>query len=227
MNNDLHRDRISNKSKIRECAIETQILVEEVGSQRRTLLTGDSTTNLIDRRRLINNQIISKSKAFTIGEAREKIQRGGGVKSITENYKCHVNETREIHPESKLFLCSLLPIQSNWNIRDDIAQINAYLKNISEFADSVTYVDVSSAFIQQHGMPELFEEDGLHPSLSGTIKMAATIQEAVSPNVSQRRNTRTGTAREFYRKSKQGFKPAQLDDKIPNNGHPALSKEIE
>ena len=76
-------------------------------------------------------------------------------------------------------------------------------------------------------MTKLFEEDGLHPSLTGTIKMAATIREAVSPNVSQRRNTQTGTAREFYRKSKQGFKLAQLDDKIPYNGHSVLSKETE
>ena len=128
VNNDLHRNRISNKSKIRD-ASEMQITGEEVGLERRTLLIGDSTTNLIDRRRLIRNQIISKSKAFTIDEAREKIQRGGdpkrniifavgindlrngeSVKRITENYKCLVNETREIHPERNLFLCSLLPI---------------------------------------------------------------------------------------------------------------------
>ena len=169
------------------------------GNIRKTLLMGDSTTSLIDRRKLIRIEIISKSMAFTIEEAREKISRGGdpkeniiyvvgindlknreSVEYIMDSMKCLVRETREMYPSSKIFLCSVLPVQTNWIDTTQVVQINSFLENIPNFVEDVYFIDSFSAFTEQQDINKMFEQDGYHPSLQGTLKMAACIRDATS-----------------------------------------------
>ena len=187
------------------------------GNIRKTLLMGDSTTSLIDRRKLIRIEIISKSMAFTIEEAREKISRGGdpkeniiyvvgindlknreSVEYIMDSMKCLVRETREMYPSSKIFLCSVLPVQTNWIDTTQVVQINSFLENIPNFVEDVYFIDSFSAFTEQQDINKMFEQDGYHPSLQGTLKMAACIRDAIKPRrTNQGRISQFRTSREY------------------------------
>ena len=206
---------------------------------RPTLIMGDSSINQIDRRRLLRNQIVSKSKAFTISEAREKIAQGGDLKeniifhlgvndlrdgesvdNINENIKDLVKETRTVHPESKVYLCSILPIQTSWADTAEVIRVNSYMENIPQFIDNIYYVDIFNTFIQEPNLYTLFEDDGLHPNIQGTIKMAGCIRDAVQPRRRRQRAPQIREERQYISSDSR----AKLDPKM-NNGHKVISSK--
>ena len=54
--------------------------------------------------------------------------------------------------------------------------------------DNVFYIDTFGNFVQEKNIASLFEDDGCHPNIQGTIKMAMCIREAVQPRRRPQRN---------------------------------------
>lgn len=87
---------------------------------------------------------------------------------FTDTYTKFVQAVKEQHPDSEIFLQSILPVTQEFDdSRDDIsnAKINAYNELVVAIAEKeeVHYLDVASAFKDDKGcLPEDSNGDGMH-----------------------------------------------------------------
>ena len=87
---------------------------------------------------------------------------------FTDSYTKFVQKVKEQHPDSEIFLQSILPVTQKFDdSRDDIsnAKINTYNELVVEIAEKekVHYLDVASAFKDDRGcLPEDSNGDGMH-----------------------------------------------------------------
>jgi lysophospholipase L1-like esterase len=87
---------------------------------------------------------------------------------FTDSYTKFVQKVKEQHPDSEIFLQSILPVTQKFDdSRDDIsnAKINTYNELVVEIAEKekVHYLDVASAFKDDKGcLPEDSNGDGMH-----------------------------------------------------------------
>ena len=87
---------------------------------------------------------------------------------FTEVYTKFVQSVKEQHPDSQIFLQSILPVTQEFDdSREDISneKINRYNELIVEIAENedVYYLDVASAFKDEKGcLPEDSNGDGMH-----------------------------------------------------------------
>ena len=168
-------------------------------ADRTTLIVGDSTVKLLDKRRLYRNQTISKCRAGTIYEAFQKIRTGGShqmkniilcvglndirngnnVDAIVDDMKCLLEETQLRHPECSVHLCSILPVDTGKVAKQDIDRVNSHFQHFGKYMDNVYYIDLLSAFVSHGSLGDLFESDRIHPNLKGTILMMQTMRHSL------------------------------------------------
>jgi hypothetical protein len=164
---------------------------------RKVLLVGDSTIKYIDKRRVLRDQTISKCRASTISEAHYKIMTGSnhvmekvifcvgfndvknGSRVIQEEMERLLRETTRRHPGCKIYICSILPVNSEQFRKEDIKRTNAQFKQFSTIMDNVYYVDILTEFISHNSMQELFERDQIHPNVKGTTTMTICIRSSL------------------------------------------------
>lgn len=87
---------------------------------------------------------------------------------FTKVYTQFVQDVKKQHPDSQIFLQSILPVTQEFdNSRDDIsnAKINQYNELVVDIAEAedVYYLDVASAIKDEKGcLPEDSNGDGMH-----------------------------------------------------------------
>jgi lysophospholipase L1-like esterase len=168
--------------------------------KRTVLVIGDSTTKLIDKRRLLRHETVSKCRAGTISQVHEKIVTGGthemdkiiicaglndlrggsSPEQVTSEMKCLVDDILSRHPQGYIYICSMLPVNIREVPKQKITRTNSQLEELQKYSERVYYIDLFSAFLNQTSPSwELLEKDGLHPSLKGTIVMMSCIQRKI------------------------------------------------
>jgi predicted house-cleaning noncanonical NTP pyrophosphatase (MazG superfamily) len=192
--------------------------------RRKVLIMGDSTTKLIDKRRLLRQEYVSMCRAATIQDAYEKINIGGphpmdkivfnvglndirngsSIPEIVEDMKDLIHETQYKHPGCSLYICSILPVGSTEVTKRKIASVNTEFCKMQTLYEQVQYVDISAAFSDHETPWVLFEEDGIHPNVKGTIVMMSSIRKKLQFHkrpLHQGLHKTTATNRVSYAKS--------------------------
>jgi len=72
-------------------------------------------------------------------------------------------------PKTDIYFISPKPSISRWQLKDDYVAINQFFKEISEFDDKLTYIDVWTPMLDESGevRKDLFIEDDLHMNATG------------------------------------------------------------
>lgn len=178
---------------------------------RKVLLVGDSTTKLIDKRRLLRQGTISKTRAATIDDAHYKISSHGGqkemdkiifsvglndlrngseIQEIVEGMKYLIDETLYRHPRCFIYICSILPVGSSEVAKQKIIQANAQFERLQKSHERVFYIDISTTFLNQDHIWSLFDDDKIHPNAKGTAVMMNCIRRKVQ-QLDQQHSLRT------------------------------------
>lgn len=174
----------------------------EVTNNRTVLLVGDSTTKNVDKRRVLHEQVVSKCRASTIAEAHYKLtsgsnhtmdkvifsvglndlRNGSSPTQVKEDMEHLLQEAEKRHTGCKLYVCSILPIKCNADMREKIKEVNSYFTHLADTMDKVFYVDILTEFVSYKPMQELFERDSVHPSTKGSLVMAVCIRNSIKQN---------------------------------------------
>lgn len=172
---------------------------DSLKQDRTTLLVGDSVTKLIDKRRLLKNQTVSKCRAGTISEAFYKIQNGGthemkniifcvglndirnntNTDQIVDDMKCVLEETQHKHPHCNVYVCSILPVDTKKVPKQLIDCVNSHFQHFEKYMDNVFYIDLLSAFLSNQPLSDLFDDDRIHPNQKGTVLLMNTIRNSL------------------------------------------------
>ena len=130
-------------------------------SQERTLIIGDSTIKDIDKRKLLRGHKVSKAWAATVEHAKNKINNsddspkdnilfeigvndlkdGGDPDLFMSNIRNLVQQTHECYPDSKIYLCSILPVLESRVPRETVVQVNSFLETMPSYIEYVRYVN--------------------------------------------------------------------------------------
>lgn len=175
--------------------------------ERRTLLVGDSTTKLLDKRVLLKSETISKCRATTINDANAKISSGGphemdkvvfcvglndlrngkSVQQIEKDMRYLIEETMYRHPHSTIYVCSILPVNCREVTSNEILSANKQLRALERLYNSVQYIDTCTEFLNHDTPWTLFDKDGIHPNTRGNITMVSIIRKKLQSSHRQPR----------------------------------------
>lgn len=194
-----HSERTQQAAKRAETRTETS-----ASNIRKVLLMGDSTSKNIDKRRVVRDETISKCRAATIADAHFKITTGSnenkkmqkvvfclGLNELRDGQKDSdvladmkrlIQETKRRHPGCEIYICSILPIRCNENMKREIKSTNKQFSELCESTDKLFYVDIISEFLHHTPMSELFEKDQIHPSVKGALVMTIHIRNRMQGN---------------------------------------------
>ena len=171
-------------------------------SQERTLIIGDSTIKDIDKRKLLRGHKVSKAWAATVEHAKNKINNGDdsskdnilfavGVNDLKDggdpdlfmsNIRNLVQQTHECYPDSKIYLCSILPVLESRVPRETVVQVNSFLETMPSYIEYVRYVNTFDDFLSRMNNEVLWKEDQMHPNMTGTLSLCSTIRKYLLKN---------------------------------------------
>jgi hypothetical protein len=160
------------------------------------LIVGDSTIKHLDKRRLLADQTISKCRAATISDACQKIRSGGShqmeniifcvglndlrngnnVDLVVADMKRLTEETQYRHPRCSIYVCSILPVNTEKATKSTIGNVNSHFKHYPTYMDNVHFIDLLTAFTSHGPLSDLFEADCVHPNQKGTTLMMNIIR---------------------------------------------------
>lgn len=94
-----------------------------------------------------------------------------------------VSRIHEELPETRIYVLSVKPSVSRWNVWPAAQQVSAGYKDIADNDPLVYYVDVATPFLNNDGnvMRDIFVEDDLHLNDLGNSIWGATIKAALMP----------------------------------------------
>jgi hypothetical protein len=208
----------------------------EVGGERSVLLVGDSTTKYLDKRRILRDQTISKSRAATIPDALSKmntensrakekvvlcvglndIRDGNSAQQVAEEMEKLIKETQKRHPRCKVYICSILPVNIG-ELKETIKQTNSYFEQLSRRMNNVYYVNTLREFTSHTSLQALFERDQIHPNTKGSMVMTLCIRSSLQHDHTPRNfdSHRTDTANKTYADCvRPGLSQSARDDRI-------------
>lgn len=93
------------------------------------------------------------------------------LKTCKYQYKKLITECVKELPDTKIFICSVLPVADVKNPycdNDKIRNFNHYLKSLSQ-SQKLTFIDLYSAYEQNGSLPKKYTQDGLHLTSSSYV----------------------------------------------------------
>ena len=165
-------------------------------NERKVLLMGDSTTKLIDKRRLLKQETVSKCQTGTISAAHERmasgsstdmekvifcvglndLRNGSDPKQVEFEMKHLVDETIYRHPKCYIYICSILPVDIQTVSKATITNTNTRLQNLEKYHEKIFFIDISRDFVNDRTPWSLFNQDRIHPNVRGTSVMINSIR---------------------------------------------------
>lgn len=106
------------------------------------------------------------------------------LKTCKYQYKKLITECVKELPDTKIFICSVLPVADVKNPycdNDKIRNFNHYLKSLSQ-SQKLTFIDLYSAYEQNGSLPKKYTQDGLHLTSSSYVIWYKLIKNMFIPN---------------------------------------------
>ena len=173
--------------------------VDKSKDQRTVLLIGDSTTKLMDKRHVLQDQTIRKCRAPTMTEAINKFRHGGGhtlnkvivctgLNDVRQGVRCIqiatdlkklVTEIQKQYPGCSVYVCSILPVHPGEVDLSLIENVNHKIEDICKQSPTTHYINTAEAFMSHTNRKNLFERDGIHPNRDGTSLMMNCIRNGL------------------------------------------------
>jgi len=94
---------------------------------------------------------------------------GISPEKIIEAFDAFVRKIHEALPETRIYVISIKPSISRWNIWDAMKKANALLKARCETNPFLTYIDVATPMLDEESelLPDIFIQDNLHLNEKG------------------------------------------------------------
>jgi lysophospholipase L1-like esterase len=110
-----------------------------------------------------------KPRAVLLYEGDNDAAFGISPEKIIEMFDAFVKKIHEALPETRIYVISIKPSISRWNIWDAMKKANALLKARCETNPLLTYVDVATPMLGEKGepLPDIFIQDNLHLNEKG------------------------------------------------------------
>ena len=110
-----------------------------------------------------------KPRAVLLYEGDNDTVLGISPEKIIETFNAFVKKIHEALPETRIYVISIKPSISRWNIWDAMKKANALLKARCETNPLLTYIDAASPMLDEKGepRPDIFIQDNLHLNKKG------------------------------------------------------------
>lgn len=97
------------------------------------------------------------------------IASGKSAETVFGNFQKLVGKFEEELPDTELIFLSIKPSTARWEMYPQMSKVNSMVEELAQRKENVTYVDVSSAMLNQEGVPNesYLLGDGLHMTQEG------------------------------------------------------------
>lgn len=145
-------------------------------------ICGDTTEGILNR---INNIVESKPQKLFLMIGINDLSQGRKVEDVLNSYKVILKTLQEQTPKTKVFIQSLLPVNTqsfpnrNPELTEKVIKVNATLKELAkEF--SFQYIDLYSSFLDSNNQLDAqYTEDGVHLKGQGYLIWKKIIEKNV------------------------------------------------
>lgn len=143
-------------------------------------ICGDTTEGILNR---LDEIVESKPNKLFLLIGINDINQGRTVEDIFNSYKQILERVKNKTPETKIFVQSILPVNSqkfpNHAVNEKIVQLNARLRLLAnDFL--LQYIDLFSSFLDSnHELDEQYTTDGIHLNGSGYLRWKEIIEKNV------------------------------------------------
>ncbi|MDN6626244.1 MAG: GDSL-type esterase/lipase family protein [Pisciglobus halotolerans] len=143
-------------------------------------IEGDTTQGVYDR---LDDVIDEKpAKIFLLIGINDLLQ-GEDQKTVVKNYQRILDKLKSSLPDTKVYVQSLFPINSDQHTdftnNQDVNDLNKQIKAIAK-DKGYDYIDIHSKLMKDNQLNENYTEDGLHLNGQGYSVWVHTIQDKVS-----------------------------------------------
>jgi lysophospholipase L1-like esterase len=143
-------------------------------------ICGDTTDGVLNR---LDNIVESRPQKIFIMIGINDLNRGRSLSDIVNNYKLIFESFKHQIPQTKIFIQSLLPINSQKfqrnKVNDKIIELNEQLQRFAKEL-SFQYIDLFSAFLDNNNeLDEQYTTDGLHLNGKGYLVWKEVIEKDV------------------------------------------------
>jgi acyl-CoA thioesterase I len=119
-----------------------------------------------------------KLEVLVVGLGSNDAMRGLPLEELENNLHAIVETTREAHPDARIFL---LAFETFPNLGRDYA--GAYREVFPRVAEATGATLLPFPLEGVAGVPELNQEDGIHPTAEGTARVAHNVWSALAPHL--------------------------------------------
>jgi lysophospholipase L1-like esterase len=104
-----------------------------------------------------------------------------GDRDFISTYKRVLERIREIWPNARIYVHSLLPVLFPMISNDEIIEVNGKLKKIAEEEEDVEYINIHTTFLDGEKRPiaAYLLDDGVHVSDEGYKAWSAVVEKIV------------------------------------------------
>lgn len=149
-------------------------------------VAGNTTTDLLER--LPSNVYPLEPDEVFLLIGTNDLGKGKSVDDTLKGINSVIKALQEHLPKSRIFLLSLLPVNSKLSkiakrmvgkrFNYDIDLVN---KSLDKEAKDYTFIDINSALKDEYGdLNKIFTFDGLHPNFEGYIKISEMLDNYIS-----------------------------------------------
>lgn len=129
---------------------------------------------------ILNQHDLSMVVCFVANDISQK-KSDENAATILRNYNYVVKQIRKRHPKIPILQISITPSQSRWELWPKIQEVNAALKAYCETHSNMYFLDTTSHFLNEVGLPRtaLFRKDQLHLNKEGYALWTSLIRPQV------------------------------------------------
>ena len=119
-----------------------------------------------------------RPRAVLLYEGDNDVLLGMSPVEVRAAFDAFVGAIRERLPSTRIYVISIKPSPSRWDLWPDMAEANRLLRDACREGSGLRYIDVASAMLGRDGLPndDLFLDDCLHMNEAGYALWAAIIR---------------------------------------------------
>ena len=127
-----------------------------------------------------------KPRAVLLYEGDNDAAFGISPEKIVETFDALIRKIHQELPGTRVYVISIKPSISRWNIWDSMKETNALLKARCEADPLLTYIDVATPMLDEKGdvLHDIFIQDNLHLNAKGYGIWSRAIRSALIPGES-------------------------------------------
>jgi lysophospholipase L1-like esterase len=108
--------------------------------------------------------VVYRPRAVVVYEGDNDIGLGIPPEKVAATFKAFVEKVHAKLPETRIYVLSIKPSISRWDLWKNMQAANALIKAECDKDKLLTYVDVAASMLDQSGQPrkDLYQKDNLH-----------------------------------------------------------------